>query len=266
MLTGLLDRISRTMQRPALQPKPIEVMQAYDLDTYSLADASQIFATMPAMNCFLGVCEDGYPMLIELEQSANGTILVVSDDPQGRTDLAQVMVASSLAANPASQFKYSVIYSDEGAWKSFLEDPQNTQHLLAKIGSSHTKAGDWILQLALLAEERSFGRRLGANTLLILDEADFLQNADANVRNNFVWLCQYGPQFGIRPLISLSSEAALEMPELIQHIRTRIYGRMPNRAAFHLSAFSGLDTEDFEEDRQFIVRSENNWIHFWTPN
>ena len=55
------------------------------------------------------------------------------------------------------------------------------------------------------------------------------------------------------------------MPELIQHIRTRIYGRMPNRSAFHLSAFSGLDTENFEEDRQYVVRSENSWIHFWTP-
>ena len=253
------------MQLPTSQP-PLQVqLAALNPDTYNWEDAREGFAALPRMNCLLGVCEDGYPMLIELDQVGNGTILLISDDPQGRTDLAQLMAESTLISNPASEFKFSVIYSEEDAWKDFLADPQNSNHLLAKIGSSHNKACDWILQLALLAEERSFGRRLGANNLFILDEADFLQTADANVRSNFVWLCQYGPQFGIRPVISLSSEAALEMPELIQHIRTRIYGRMPNRAAFHLSSFSGLDTEDFEEDRQFIVRSENSWIHFWTP-
>jgi hypothetical protein len=265
MLTGLLDRISKTLQLPVASSTPPVFAESFDPDTYTRENARQIFPNLPALNCFMGVCDDGYPMLIELEQAGNGAILIISDDPDGRTDLTQMMAESTAAANASVEFKFTVIYSDEGVWKPMLNDQKLGGYILAKIPANHEKATDWILQLALLAEERSFGKRLGANIMLILDEAEFLQTADANIRSNFVWLCQYGPQFGIRPVISLSSEAALDMPELIQHIRTRIYGRMPNRAAFHLSSFSGLETENFEEDRQYIVRSENSWIHFWTP-
>jgi len=265
MLTGLLDRITKTLQLPAAHVAPPAFAESFDPDTYNREDARQVFSTLPALNSFMGVCDDGFPMLIQLEQTGNGAILIISDDPHGRTELTQLMAESSAGSNSSSEFKFTVIYSNELNWKPLLENASLGSYLLAKIPASHEKATDWILQLALLAEERSFGRRLGANILVFMDEADFLRTADANVRSNFVWLCQYGPQFGIRPVISLSSEAALEMPELIQHIRTRIYGRMPNRSAFHLSSFSGLDTEDFEEDRQYIVRSENSWIHFWTP-
>jgi len=266
MLTGLLDRISRTLQTPGLYPTPPAMVERYDPETYTLEEARQGFATLPEMNCFLGVCEDGYPMLIQLAKPGNGAILLLSDDARSRTDLAQLMIESSVDRNAPTEFKFSVIHSAEENWKSFLEDGKNASHLLARLGSNSSKASDWILHLALLAEERSFGRRLGANTLVFLDEADFLEGVDANVRSNFIWLCQYGPQFGIRPVVSLSSEAALEMPEVIQHIRTRIFGRMSNSNAFHLSSFSGLETEDFDAEREFIVRSENSWIPFWTPN
>lgn len=204
-------------------------------------------------------------MLIDLNQTGNGAILVISADQQGRTDLVQMMAESSLRSNPSSQFKFSVVFSDLESWQDFLDDRNHSSHLMARMSADSPKATDWILQLALLAEDRSFGRRLGASILVVLDEADFLQTSDNNVRSNFVWLCQYGPQFGVRPVISLSAEAALEMPEIIQHIRTRIYGRMPDQASFHLSSFSGLNTEEFEADRQYVVRSQNNWIQFWTP-
>lgn len=264
MLSGILERITRVVQpEPIAQPaSPVENL---DPENYTLEEARQIFPNLPELNSFLGVCEDGYPMLIDLNQSGNGAILIISSDRQGRTDLVQMMAESSLRSNPSSQFKFSVVFSDLQPWQDFLENREHNSHLMAKMSADSPKATDWILQLALLAEDRSFGRRLGASILLILDEAEFLQNADNNVRSNFVWLCQYGPQFGVRPVISLSAEAALEMPEIIQHIRTRIYGRMPNQASFHLSSFSGLNTEEFETDQQYVVRSQNNWIHFWTP-
>jgi len=265
MFTGLLDRISRTLQMPSLPVAPLGFTEPIDSVNYRLEDVSSSFPTLPAQSAFLGLCEDGYPMLIQLDQPNNGSILIVSDDAAGRTRLAQVMADSACAANPASDFKVSVIYSHENHWTKKLDDANARGYLMAKTSATSSKATDWILQLALLAEDRSFGRRQGANLLVILDEADFLLDADNNVRSNFLWLCQNGPHFGIHPLISVSSEIALEMPEILNHIRTRIYGRMPNRSAFHLSGFSGLESENFEEGRQYVVRNENLWIPFWTP-
>ena len=265
MFTGLLDRISKTLQLPSLPVAPLGFTEPIDSVNYRLDDVSPNFPTLPAQSAFLGLCEDGYPMLIQLDQPNNGSILIVSDDAAGRTRLAQVMADSACAANPASDFKISVIYSNENHWGKKLDDANARGYLMAKTSATSSKATDWILQLALLAEDRSFGRRQGANLLVILDEADFLLDADNNVRSNFLWLCQNGPHFGIHPLISVSSEIALEMPEILNHIRTRIYGRMPNRSAFHLSGFSGLESENFEEGRQYVVRNENLWIPFWTP-
>lgn len=265
MFTGLLDRISRTLQTSSLPFTPLGFTEPIDPLTYRLEDVTVNFPTLPPQSAFLGLCEDGYPMLIQLNQPNNGSILIVSDDAAGRTRLAQVMADSACAANQAADFKFTVIYSNEDLWSKKLEEANNRGYLMAKTRATSSKATDWILQLALLAEDRSFGRRQGANLLVILDEADFLLDADNNVRSNFLWLCQNGPHFGIHPLISVSSEVALEMSDILNHIRTRIYGRMPNSSSFQLSGFSGLESESFEEGRQYIVRNENLWIPFWTP-
>ena len=99
MLTGLLDRISKTLQLPVHPTTPPAFAVSFDPDTYTRENARQIFPTLPALNCFMGVCDDGFPMLIELEQAGNGAILIISDDPDGRTDLTQLMAESTAAAN-----------------------------------------------------------------------------------------------------------------------------------------------------------------------
>ena len=101
--------------------------------------------------------------------------------------------------------------------------------------------------------------------LFMIDNFEFITRTDTDVRLNFEWLCNNGPDAQIWPVFTLPTLQALEMGRWIRYFRTRVIGKMINPTAHRLSIYGGLDTTGFDPKRQFAIRIQDQWFKFWLP-
>jgi hypothetical protein len=222
------------------------------------------YTGVPAQTAMLGVCDDGLPVLLDLTDDHPGPILVTADDACGKTELMQTILNTAITSNSPYEVKYSVIASNPDEW-SIYNNPSNSSHCMSFQGYFESGAGETIMRLAEIAEQRRVGKEEGAAILLMIDDLRFMPKADFDVRINFEWLLKNGPSQQIWPVVSLPTQSAMEMSRMVTYFRTRLIGHMPASTNTRLSLYSGLDTECLEPGKQFAVRVQDQWLNFWAP-
>ena len=176
----------------------------------------------------------------------------------------QGMLRTAICTNSPYDVKYAVISSNPEEWNSFCAYKGN-DHCLAFNAYYEDTAGQTIMRLAEIAEQRRCGREEGAAILMMIDDLRFITKADFDVRLNFEWLLKSGPTLQIWPVVSLPTQAAMEMSRVVSYFRTRLIGHMPTKTNTRLSLFPGLDTEKLQSGKQFAVRVQEEWMNFTVP-
>lgn len=216
----------------------------------------------PAETAMLGMCEDGLPVLFDLTDPRPGPLLLAGDSGSGKTSLMQGLLRSLIAANSPYEVKYALIPSKPDEWAAY---ENSTDHCMAFQPSYETAAGDTILRLAEIADQRRVGKEMGASIVLLVDDLRFLARADFDVRLNFEWLLKCGPELGVWPVVSLPAVAARDMSRLVSYFRTRLIGHMPEENSTRLTLFDGCNPEKLRPGKQFAVRVEDAWLRFYLP-
>ncbi|MDR3575660.1 MAG: FtsK/SpoIIIE domain-containing protein [Anaerolineaceae bacterium] len=248
--------------------KPVETPQeefAESQPDTGLAELLNKFNYIPPQTAFLGVCEDGQPVLFDLTDHRVGPLMIMGDPGSGKTTLLKVMVQSAVAINSPSEINYLVISQKPQDWQDLTAEGLRTGHCLAETVKEPAETAEWLMNLSDMVEKRYNGKELSAPVLVILDDLRFVIGADTSVRLNLEWLLKMGPAMHIWPVVTLRTADAMTMGRWTSQFRTRFLGHMSNEGVNRLGLFNGLDAEKLAPGKQFAIHVQEDWLTFKLP-
>src|SRR5688572_24370439 len=83
-----------------------------------ITDASPL----PREAIFLGLAEDGLPVLLNLYDPIAGPLLITGDQASGKTNLLQIIAKAVELTHSPSSVQYAVITQYPDEWANFKED------------------------------------------------------------------------------------------------------------------------------------------------
>lgn len=217
---------------------------------------------LPERALLLGLCEDGFPLLLDLADPASGSLLVASDVQLGNASLLGSILASACRLNRPDQLQTHVISPHRGDFTHLYAQP----HFGEFFHPQSARSAHFIQYLWGLVERRRFGYDHGAIQLVVIDALDLLLDGLSPAhREDLLWLVRTGPSQGVWLLAALGTAYYRPaMHPLIEAFPTRILGRTRSpRLTTYLSGDPSLDASRLHPGAQFFVRTGGQLLGFW---
>ena len=188
----------------------------------SLSSILYEFSPFPPYSLVVGQCVDGLPFMLGLDNPHSGSILVVGDHDLAKKQVLSTMSTSACRLNHPEDVSWSLVSSTPHLYAELVNSP----HCRAVINPHDRAAGELIIELASIVEQRRFGRERGGTHVLMVD--DFRSFApmlgDYSVYLNLKTLVSKGPGCGVWPLISAKShDAHTQQGQLLRTFGTYIF-------------------------------------------
>jgi hypothetical protein len=260
-----LQPIQSTGQKPVV--RGIEPPRSAAAPNRSLLTTTQFIQRypLPPRTAALGYCSDGLPMLFDLTDPRTGPVLVLGDSDTGKSNLVRVLLGSATHFNTPRDFQYLLLTSRPDEYNVLSGHGKKSGHCLGSFGTYDQEAGKQIIRMASMAEERYNNQQPAPAIIVVLDDLRFASGLDCDTRLNFEWLLKHGPPVQIWPVAVLPTQTALDMGRWTSQFRTRLIGKMPERAAHRLSMYDGLRSSQILAGKQFGIHIHDKWLHFWVP-
>ncbi len=214
---------------------------------------------LPREAAFLGLAEDGLPVLLNLYDAVPGPILVCGDQACGKTVLLQVIARATELLHPSSEVQYSIITQYPNEWNDF----QNNQNNAGIYFTQNPIAQDLLYSLVTWAHNNKGDQQ---SVLLLIDDLEAVTKLDQQTEQNLRWLLLRGPSRRVWPIITLNANRAQNMQPWLDFFRTRLFGRINDSADSRLLTGNSNKTLDgLIAGSEFTMREGNNWLNFWVP-
>lgn len=221
-----------------------------------LADTSPL----PREALFLGLAEDGLPVLLNLYDPIPGPILITGDQASGKTTLLQTIARATDLLHSPAEVQYGVItpYPDE--WKNFHGNQNN-----AGIYFTQDNNAKELLQSLVTWAHNNKGE--SQSILILIDGLEAVTKLDPQVEQNLRWLLLRGPSRRVWPIVTLNTTRAQSMKAWLEFFRTRLFGysKNPNESNL-ITGNSNHTLNHLSAGSQFAMREENKLINFWAPS
>ncbi|NPV75089.1 MAG: NACHT domain-containing protein [Anaerolineae bacterium] len=265
------DKPRLGIRPPAFGPKPPSTLPrslfvASDRGRLTLAEFNQRFRQIPEQTAALGVCEDGLPVLLNLNDRRGGPLLVTGDEGCGKTMLLKILVQSALAHDPEQRVLFTVVASQKEDYFEIEQSGLETGQCLGVYEPEDEILETHLQQVVGLIEKRVQRKQAAPPLLVVVDGLEFLITARGEIRNLVELLLRSGMEAKIWLVAALRTADCLEMGRWTRHFRTRLIGHMPNQAARRLSLFGGLDAEKLQAQQEFATLAAGKWLIFRTPD
>jgi len=220
-----------------------------------LADASPL----PREALFLGLAEDGLPVLLNLYDPIPGPILICGDQASGKTALLQMIARGVELLHNPTDVQFGVITQHLDEWKKY-QGNENT------FGIYVTQEDTTQKLLQSLVTWAHNNKDDGQTILLLIDDLELLTKLDSQTQQNLRWLLLRGPSHRIWPIVTMNTSRVQHMEEWIAFFRTRLFGHIheAHDAQVATSRSNGL-LDQLITGSQFTMLEENNWLKFWMP-
>ena len=232
----------------------------------TLAEFNQRFTQIPQQTAALGVCEDGLPVLLNLNDLRGGPLLVTGDAGCGKTMLLNILLQTALAHDSEQRTLFTVITNQK---EDYLEIEQNgleSGQCLGVYEPEDEALVTHLQQVSALIEKRRQRKQDAPPLLVVFDGLEFLPSAPDEIRTSIELLLRNGMEAKIWLAAALKTADCLEMGRWTRHFRTRLIGHMSNQAARRLSLFDGLDAEKLRTGQEFATLAAGKWLIFRTPD
>jgi hypothetical protein len=222
---------------------------------------------LPGQSIVLGVCEDGFPLVLDLFDPGPGALLSIGDDRESQLALLRNAIDSAASRCSPRQLQFLVVSHQPQAWRAWVKDRGFQRHCLAVAGADDESVHEWLLRLADWTEQRRQGQLSGPPVLLVMDTLSFLSRLAYDVRLNFDWMVKESPPAQIWPLAAVSTELASSLGQrALRVFQSRILGFSRDTLVFtQLAGISEQEASYFGEPGRFAVRVGESWIHFHLP-
>lgn len=217
------------------------------------------FSPLPKEAAFLGVAEDGLPVLLNLLDPVPGPLLICGDSNSGKTRLLKnIATATDLIHSPA-EVSYIVITQKIGEWDAGSE----TGNLLAVQNTNEPATLDLLRSLADWAHNNKGEQQ---SILLMIDDLSALIRSDSQVAQHLRWLLLRGPSRRVWPIVTLNPDQAGTLSDWLDFFRTRLFGRMEKETTRSTLGAGPQGLLRTSADRaQFMMKEGSHWLGFWVP-
>ena len=232
-------------------------------DTSVFVDRSNPFAVfqpLPPFSTVLGICDDGLPLLLDLNDPNPGAILISGQQHSGITRLLKSIIFSACTLNTIDQLYFYLITPNPGT----NHDIGNLDHCYG-VYSSYDKAScELVVDLSALVEQRKSGRHLGTKCILAIDNLyEMIKHQDFEVINHLRWLYRFGANNGIWVISTLESERTNLIEDgLLDEQKTHI---VAGSEALLLSDASHQN-QIRQDIQSYRTRIGREWVDFWLPS
>ena len=195
--------------------------QDYPPSLYSILDSNGIF---PSSSMIIGLCNDGLPFMLNLDDPKSGSILIVGDRRKDKTQLMKVIGHSVSLLNHPQEVSYYVITDTTNEFVELL----SYRHCRDILSTEDSSAVELVNKLASMAANRRTGKERGSKILLFIDDLSSFSNLlnDFSVYLNIKDLIQRGPTSGIWPIVSSSNQGVQHVkPHLVRTFGTYIFDK-----------------------------------------
>jgi hypothetical protein len=223
--------------------------------TSVLADASPL----PNEALFLGIAEDGLPVLLNLNDPIPGPILITGDQASGKTALLQMIARAAELLHSPSEIQYGIITQYPQEWGNFPENQIN-----AGVYPAQQNNIQELLQSLFNWAHNNKGSE--QSILLLIDDLESLKNIDPQTEQHLRWLLLRGPSRHVWPIMTVNAHGARNVEAWLTSFRTRLFGHIENsQDANFIAGYNNEPLNTLTAGSQFAMREGNKWLKFWSP-
>lgn len=241
----------------SLTERRIQPKRATTPSLYTILDT---FGAFPPYSLVIGLSKDGLPFMLDLDNPKSGSILVVGETGSGKTQLLKVVSTSACLLNNPQNVSLHVISKKANEYTGLFNFP----HCQTLLDPYDRAAGEMVIELASIAEQRRTGRELGSMMMLIIDDYSSISRmlSDYSVYLNLKTLVSRGPKSGIWPIISINpNDVHEEIGHLLRSFGTYIFERSTNQTQFAPTHNQAIDSrDDFNASFDVIIGGRLNPI------
>jgi hypothetical protein len=219
-----------------------------------LADTSPL----PHAALFLGMAEDGLPVLLDLYDPVPGPILIVADEGSGKTSFLQMIACATELMHAPADVQSGVITPHPDEWKKF----QGNQSVVGIYSANEDSARELLQSLVSWAHNN---REKKQTILLLIDDLEAVTKLGQEAEQNLRWLLLRGPSRRVWPIVTLNASRAQSVEAWLESFRTRLFGNTRDENTSHFIAGGHDKVFDNLAASQFTMREGNNWLNFWSP-
>jgi hypothetical protein len=219
-----------------------------------IADASPL----PRTALFLGLAEDGLPVLLDLYDPVPGPILIIADQSGGKTELLQMIARAAELLHAPTDVQSGIVTQYPDEWKNF----QGNQSTVGIYNTQEDTTRELLQSLVTWAHNN---KGEGQSILLLIDDLEALTKLDQQTEQNLRWLLLRGPSRRVWPIVTINASRVHDMGTWLDFFRTRLFGRIHDAHDAHFATNHSDKEFDSLAESQFTIREGNNWLNFWAP-
>lgn len=241
------------------------VSAALALDWPPSLDELLAQTSLPPMTVLLGVCEDGLPFTLDLNNPAPGATLVIGDAGSGKTHLLRQALISAARLSPAYQVAFYLVAERLDEYQELSE----SDHCQAALTPHDPALPKLIAELARAAEERRHTPSSGTTFLLVIDDlAACVAALDEESFTRLYWLARHGARSQVWTLAALPANriAAVGL-RFLSAFRTRLLGFCRERQVItELIGREDLPLSRLAKGREFCTPYGEEILRLWICN
>jgi hypothetical protein len=216
-------------------------------------------SSLPPTALFLGLAEDGLPILLDLCDPIPGPILVIADQASGKTALLKMIARAVELLHIPSDVQSCVISQYPDEWKKI----QDSQSMVGIYATQENNTPELLQSLVTWAHNNKGEKQ---SLLLLIDDLEAATKLDQQAEQNLRWLLLRGPSRRVWPIVTINPSRAQDMEPWLDFFRTRVFGHTQDSQDSHFLANDPNKTfNDLTPGSQFTMREGDNWLKFWTP-
>ena len=213
-------------------------------------------APLPSQALFVGIADDGLPVLFNLRSASPTPVLVAADAGAGKTRLLQTIARAAEFNNDPKDLQYAVLTEHPAEWAGLEHAP----HCQAILLFHHALTTGYLNSAASAADLAP-----SAQLVLFIDGFEALAS-DADLRHATEILLESTP-VNVWPFVTLNTSIAQAAIPLLEAFKILLFGYMRDlkgvRGLAGRSDTSGI--HELQPPSQFAVRQAESWLSFWLP-
>jgi len=214
---------------------------------------------LPRTALFLGLADDGLPILLNLYDPIPGPLLIVGDQASGKTTFLQMIARAAELLHAPSNVQSGIITRHPKEWKNYT-DSQSI------VGIYDIQENNTLELLQSLVTWAHNNKGEGQSILLLIDNLEEFSKLDSSAVQNLRWLLLRGPSRRVWPIVTVNAGGAHNVEAWLDFFYTRLFGHIQDA---HASSFVANDPKitfnDLNAGSHFAMREGDQWLKFWIP-